>query len=151
MAQKDNWSGFFVGDKVIQGSNLYENDKMSVYNGAIGRVTRIVPNRKELYVDFPDSGEIRYDDQTIEKLELAYALTIHKFQGSEAPYIILPMDSTFLRMLNRQLLYTAVTRAKAKLFIIGDEGSFREAMQRDALEKRSSYLADRMDSAMFAA
>lgn len=140
-----------MGDKVIQGSNLYEDGKMSVYNGAVGQVTRIIPGRKELYVDFPGSGEIRYDSQTVEMLELAYATTAHKFQGSEAPYVILPMAPTFCRMLNKQLIYTAVTRAKVKLIIIGDERSFQDAVRNDVLEKRISHLSERMDLAAFAA
>ena len=95
-AQTVKLAEFRVGDKVIQGKNLYENGRMSVYNGAAGRITGIDPNKKEICVDFPDSGIIRYDSKSVEMLELAYALTIHKFQGSEIPYVILPMDGTFL-------------------------------------------------------
>lgn len=148
-AQTVKLAEFRVGDKVIQGKNLYENGRMSVYNGAAGRITGIDPNKKEICVDFPDSGIIRYDSKSVEMLELAYALTIHKFQGSEIPYVILPMDGTFLRMLNRQLVYTAVTRAKVKLIIIGSEASFKDAVCKDTLEDRHSHLGARLDRLCF--
>jgi exodeoxyribonuclease V alpha subunit len=131
-----------AGDRVIQISNDY--DRM-VFNGEIGRVTSISPpngsNGKRIYVDFSlkvnEARSILYDEKSArDSLRLAYALTIHKSQGSEWDWIVLVCHSSHQYMWTRQLLYTAVTRAKKGVVIVGDQDGIHHAL--DKTEPRRS-------------
>ena len=131
-----------VGDKVMQIRNNYEKD---VFNGDIGRVIRIVG--KSATVDFPErpeSDHVTYTESEVEELQLAYAMSVHKSQGSEYPYVILLMVRSHYIMLQRNLLYTAVTRAKERVLIVGSKNAVRTAVENDKTRRRYSLLAERL-------
>lgn len=122
---------FRVGDKVMQVQNNYDKrfdvkgeakqNIEGVYNGDIGYIKRIDNENKELTVLFDDIREISYDFDELEELELAYATTVHKSQGSEFDYVILPLYTGYPKLFTRNLLYTAMTRAKKMLVIVGSK------------------------------
>ena len=131
-----------TGDKVMQIRNNYEKD---VFNGDIGRVVRI--EGKLVQVSFPDrlEGEIvTYEATEVEELQLAYAMSVHKSQGSEYPYVLLCMVPSHYIMLQRNLLYTAVTRAKEKVLVVGSRRAVRTAVENDKMRQRYSLLAERL-------
>lgn len=120
---------FRVGDKVMQIQNNYDKrfdvkgeakqNIEGVYNGDIGYINKIDNENKELTVIFDDIREISYDFDELDQLEHAYATTIHKSQGSEFNYVILPLYTGYPKLFTRNLLYTAMTRAKKMLIIVG--------------------------------
>ena len=118
--------GFGVGDRVIQLQNNYERE---VFNGDIGVATVINRDTENFSVQFGDRT-VWYDFSDSEKLVLAYAITIHKSQGSEYPAVVVPVVSQHYVMPRRNLLYTAVTRAKKLLVMVGDPRAVRIAVQR---------------------
>lgn len=119
--------GFRVGDKVIQTANDYEMQRQhksgkkefGVFNGDVGRVTKIDEENEYLYVEFEDNWTVCYDFADLDHLELAYALTIHKSQGSEYPVVVIPVWDYIPMLTTMNLLYTAVTRAKKYILLIG--------------------------------
>lgn len=133
---------FRVGDKVMQMKNNYEKD---VFNGDIGRIIRI--EGKSVVVAFPERPEgdyVTYAQGETDDLALAYAMSVHKSQGSEYPIVILPMVPSHYIMLQRNLLYTAVTRAKERVIIVGSKNAIYTAVSNDKTRKRYSLLAERL-------
>ncbi len=131
-----------VGDKVMQTRNNYEKD---VFNGDIGRVVKI--EGKSLVVSFPDRPEgdrVTYEQGEADELQLAYAMSVHKSQGSEYANVILLMVPSHYIMLQRNLLYTAVTRAKENVYVVGTSRAVRMAVENDRTRKRYSLLAERL-------
>lgn len=131
-----------VGDKVMQIRNNYEKD---VFNGDIGQVLRI--DGKLVQVSFPDRPEgeiVLYEGNEVEELQLAYAMSVHKSQGSEYPYVLLCMVPSHYIMLQRNLLYTAVTRAKEQVLIVGSRKAIWTAVENDKMRRRYSLLAERL-------
>ncbi len=131
-----------VGDKVMQIRNNYEKD---VFNGDIGRIIKI--EGKNVTVAFPERPEgdfVTYAQGEVEDLQLAYAMSVHKSQGSEYPCVLLLMVQSHYIMLQRNLLYTAVTRAKDKVMIVGNKNAVRTAVENDKTKKRYSLLAERL-------
>lgn len=128
------------GDRVIQTVNSYE---LGVMNGEVGEVLRA---DSELVVDF-DGREVAYNAMTVAGLRLAYALTIHKSQGSEWPWVVVLCHSTHAYMLSRQLLYTAITRAKKGVVLVGDERGLDLALMNVAPTKRNTTLVERLKGA----
>ncbi|BDR58241.1 SF1B family DNA helicase RecD2 [Xylocopilactobacillus apicola] len=124
--QKFKINGFAVGDKVIQLENVPEKD---VYNGEIGIVQRVeqLHGRRITKVLFDQEHEISYEPDELNQLTLAYAISIHKAQGSEFKTVIVTMSGRFDTMLRRNLLYTAVTRARDHLYLVGDLTTFIRA------------------------
>ncbi len=106
---------FYVGDKVIQ---VFNNKETRVLNGEIGIIRKIVEDKAT--VEFQNGFVCEYTKETISELELAYALTVHKAQGSEFKYVVFYADKHSGRMLDKNLVYTAFSRAKTKLFVFGD-------------------------------
>jgi exodeoxyribonuclease V alpha subunit len=106
---------FRVGDRVMQLRNDYDKD---VYNGDVGRVLRVAPEERELVIAF-DDREVSFASDELDELALAYAATIHKSQGSEYPAVVIPLHTQHFVMLTRSLLYTAVTRGKKLVVLIG--------------------------------
>jgi exodeoxyribonuclease V alpha subunit len=129
-----------VGDKVMQVRNNYE---LEVYNGDIGRVRAIDEEDQIATVSF-DSREVAYDFGSIDELVLAYACTIHKSQGSEYPCVVIPLHSTHYVMLQRNLLYTALTRAKRLAILVGEERALRIAVGNRRVRPRFTRLAERL-------
>ncbi|USS90912.1 ATP-dependent RecD-like DNA helicase [Fructilactobacillus carniphilus] len=139
---------FRIGDKVLQ---LVNDPEHNVFNGDIGKIVGIElnPDGKQyldkLTVAF-DQTEVTYTRKDWTQLTLAYCTSIHKAQGSEFPMVILPVVAPYRRMLDRNLLYTAVTRAASKLVMVGDASVFAAALEREA-SRRKTGLPDRLRSA----
>jgi exodeoxyribonuclease V alpha subunit len=133
---------FRQGDKVMQIANNYEK---GIFNGDIGRILRIDFEDQELAVAF-DQGEVLYDFGEIDELALAYAVSVHKSQGSEYPAVILPILPQHYMLLQRTLLYTAVTRAKRLLVVIGSKKAVGMALRNHRTSRRHSLLANRLVS-----
>ena len=132
--------GYFrVGDKVMVIRNCYA---LGVFNGDIGIVSGI--NRGELTVDFGDGYEVAFSMEQLELLTLAYASTIHKAQGSEFKLVIMGLTSQHYIMLQRNLLYTGMTRAREKLILVGDTKSVAMAVKNSKIEERLSRLKERV-------
>jgi exodeoxyribonuclease V alpha subunit len=134
---------FRTGDKVLQTQNNYQRE---VFNGDIGRVRAIDLNERELTVDF-DGKPVVYDFGELDELSLAYALSIHKGQGSEYPAVVIPLHTQHFPMLQRNLLYTAVTRGKKLVAVVGSRKALEMAVQRQDLGGRYSALARRLQEA----
>lgn len=135
-----------VGDKVMQIRNNYEKD---VFNGDIGRVYKI--EGKTVTVAYPERPEgdfVSYSQGECDELQLAYAMSVHKSQGSEYPYVILLMVPSHYVMLQRNLLYTAVTRAKQRVLVVGSKRAVLTAVENDRTRRRHSLLAERLQEDM---
>ncbi len=128
---------FAVGDKVMQTRNNYEKN---VYNGDVGIIKRVKVVDKELVVQMDNEREVEYEFSELNELELAYAVTVHKYQGSEAPCIILPVHESQFAMLYRHLLYTAVTRGKKLVIVVGSRDALYTAVKNDHARERYSGL-----------
>ena len=132
--------GFRVGDKVMQIRNNYDYD---VFNGDIGRVLAIEPLDKKVYIQFPDK-QVAYDTADLGELVLAYATTVHKAQGSEYPVVVIPLHTQHYLMLQRNLLYTGITRAKERVVIVGTKRAIGICIRNNQVMQRNSYLAERL-------
>ncbi|RKU21340.1 ATP-dependent RecD-like DNA helicase [Candidatus Poribacteria bacterium] len=132
--------GFRVGDKVMQVRNNYDYD---VFNGDIGRVVAIEHLDKKVYIQFPDK-QVAYDTADLGELVLAYATTVHKAQGSEYPVVVIPLHTQHYLMLQRNLLYTGITRAKERVVIVGTKRAIGICIRNNQVMERNSYLAERL-------
>ena len=113
-----------------------------VFNGDIGIIREINTFVEELTVEFDEGKMVDYSFKQLEELELAYAITIHKYQGSEYPDVILPLLPGPRQLYNRSLLYTAVTRAKKCITIVGSEETFQDMIQNKSEQERYTSLAE---------
>jgi len=127
---------FHVGDKVMQTCNNYQK---LVFNGDVGRITAIDLAEQMVTVAF-DERLISYEFSEIDELILAYAVSIHKYQGSECPCIIIPVHTTHFKMLHRNLLYTGITRGKKLVILVGTEKAIAIALHNDEVQKRYTGL-----------
>ena len=134
--------GFRVGDKVMQIRNNYDYD---VFNGDIGRVVAIERLDKKAHIQYPDK-QVAYDTADLGELVLAYATTIHKAQGSEYPAVVIPLHTQHYLMLQRNLLYTGITRAKERVVIVGTKKALGICIRNNQVMQRNSYLAERLQS-----
>ena len=125
------------GDKVIQMVNNYDKE---VFNGDIGRIARVDEEESTLSVLY-DGREVLYESGELEEIALAYAITIHKSQGSEYPAVVIPLSMQHFTMLERNLVYTAVTRAKKLVMIIGDPKALFTAVGNKRSSQRMTGLA----------
>jgi exodeoxyribonuclease V alpha subunit len=132
---------FRAGDRVIQQRNNYDLD---VYNGDVGVVAAIDHGEELLHVQFDDGRTVPYDFAILDELALAYALSVHKSQGGEYPAIVLPMLMQHYALLQRNLLYTAVTRARQLAIIAGDRRAVTRAVANHEVQDRYSGLAARL-------
>ncbi len=148
---------FREGDKVMQIKNDYElewtrydekgtamEQGAGVFNGDMGRITKIDGETELVMVIFDDLRHVKYDHKQILNLELSYAVTVHKSQGSEYPAVIMPMFRGPHMLMNRNLLYTAVTRARSCVVMVGLPQVFEEMEQNENENKRWSGLMDRV-------
>lgn len=127
---------YLVGDKVMQIRNNY---KKEVYNGDIGRVVDIDMGEQQITVDF-DGRQVLYEFMDLDELVLAYAVSVHKYQGSECPCIVMPVHTTHYKMLHRNLLYTGVTRGKKLVVLVGTPKALFIAVKNDEVKKRYTGL-----------
>jgi exodeoxyribonuclease V alpha subunit len=139
--EKFGWR-FFVGDKVMQTENDYDKD---VFNGDIGRVTKIDILEREVTVSF-DEREVVYDVGELDELSLAYAITIHKSQGSEFPIVVIPIATQHYLLLQRNLIYTGITRGRKLVVLIGQEKGLSLAVRNNRTEGRFSGLLARLQA-----
>ena len=132
---------FRVGDRIIQTCNRPE-----VSNGDVGVITGIEREDDEAYINVRmlDGREVRYTQEGMDDVEFSYCMTIHKSQGAEYPVIILPLLKEQYIMLRRNLIYTAVTRAKQKVILIGQKQALFTAVHKCDVDKRNTVLADRV-------
>ena len=132
------------GDRVI---HLVNDAESNVFNGDLGYITDLLPGKytdskqDELTINF-DGNELVYQRSEWYKIRLAYAMSIHKSQGSEFPVVILPITKSSHRMLQRNLIYTAITRAKSKLILLGEKAAFNYAVKNTGTA-RKTYLVER--------
>lgn len=139
--EKFGWQ-FRPRDKVMQITNNYDKD---IFNGDIGQLTRIDPVEQEVLVRF-DQREVAYEFGELDELALAYAITIHKSQGSEFPAIVIPIATQQYLLLQRNLLYTGVTRGKQLVLLIGQKKALGIAIRNHKAEDRCSGLLARLRS-----
>ncbi|PIQ26697.1 ATP-dependent RecD-like DNA helicase [bacterium (Candidatus Blackallbacteria) CG17_big_fil_post_rev_8_21_14_2_50_48_46] len=132
-----------LGDRVIQLRNNYDRE---VFNGDMGELVHFEPEDQLLRVRFPE-GVVEYDFSDSDELALAYALSVHKSQGSEYPVVILPVSMQHYLMLQRNLIYTAMTRARRLLILVGQRKALALAVKNQGQNKRFSHLADRLEQA----
>lgn len=115
-----------------------------VFNGDTGIVMEIVPFNKSMTVRFEDGRYVEYSFDDLDELELAYSITVHKAQGSEYPAVIIPMYAGPRMLMNRNILYTAITRARKCVCIIGEEQVFMEMAKNESEAKRYTSLDERI-------
>jgi exodeoxyribonuclease V alpha subunit len=139
VAEKFGWQ-FRPRDKVIQTENDYDKD---VFNGDIGQVVKIDPLEREVTIRF-DQREIVYDFGELDEISLAYAITIHKSQGSEFPAVVIPLAMQQYLLLQRNLVYTGMTRGKKLVILIGQKKALGMAVRNNRTENRFSGLFERL-------
>jgi exodeoxyribonuclease V alpha subunit len=148
---------FRVGDKVMQIKNNYQAEwevegkfgvvidhGMGIFNGDMGIIVEINDHAQELVVEYDEHRKVRYSYTMLDDLELAYAITIHKSQGSEYPAVVMPLLGGPRMLLNRNLLYTAVTRAKGSVVILGSRDTVNTMIQNEEQLHRYTGLTDRI-------
>ena len=132
---------FRVGDKVIQTVNNYDK---SVFNGDIGLIARVDGGEQEIVVDY-DGNRVSYEFGELDELSPAYAITIHKSQGSEFPVVIVPVSTQHYMLLQRNLLYTAITRGRRLVVLIGQEKAAAMAARNNETRRRFGGLGHRLE------
>lgn len=132
---------FRQGDKVMQIRNNYDKN---VFNGDIGYITAVDTNERTLTVTF-DSRLVEYDITELDEIVLAYAITIHKSQGSEFPVVVMPVTMKHFVMLQRNLIYTGITRAKKICVLVGTTKALAYAVRNQTVSKRNTKLKERLN------
>ena len=148
---------FREGDKVMQTRNNYQLEweirtkfgltvekGMGVFNGDMGIVREINDFAETMTVEFDEGRMVEYSYKLLDELELAYAITIHKSQGSEYPAVVIPLLSGPAMLMNRNLLYTAVTRARKCVTLVGNDTTFAQMIQNTSQQRRYSGLCNRL-------
>jgi exodeoxyribonuclease V alpha subunit len=137
--EKFGWQ-FRIGDKVIQTENNYDKE---VFNGDIGIVTKIDLVEQEVVIRF-DQRDVVYDFGELDEVSLAYAITIHKSQGSEFPVVVIPIATQQYVLLQRNLVYTGITRGKKLVVLVGQKKAMAMAVRNNKTERRFSGLLARL-------
>ena len=135
---------FRVGDKVTQIRNNYEKGENGVFNGTVGVVTSLDAEEQRLTVLTDEDEEVPYDFDELDELAHAYAVTIHRSQGSEYPAVVIPVTTGAWMMLQRNLLYTAVTRAKKLVVLVGSRKAIGQAVRTVSAGRRCTALDHRL-------
>jgi exodeoxyribonuclease V alpha subunit len=133
------WS-FRAGDKVMQIVNNYDKD---IFNGDIGWILKIDSEEREVVIDF-DGRLVPYDYSDLDEIVLAYAVSVHKSQGSEYPVVILPVVTQHYLLLQRNLIYTGITRAKKRVILIGTKKALGIAIRNNKPQRRYTLLSERL-------
>ena len=140
--QRFGWT-FRIGDRVIQTENDYNRD---VFNGDLGIIEKINRIEQDIVVNF-EGRQVAYDFGDLDELALAYVLSIHKSQGSEFPCVVIPLHTQHYMMLQRNLLYTAVTRGKKLVILVGTKKALGMAVRRQDTNQRCTALRKRLQEA----
>ena len=148
---------FREGDKFMQTKNNYQlaweirtkygltvDKGLGIFNGDMGIIRQINDFAEQMIIEFDEGRMVEYPYKLLDELELAYAITIHKSQGSEYPAVVIPLLSGPMMLMNRNLLYTAVTRARKCVTLVGNEVTFQQMIQNTSQQKRYSGLCDRL-------
>ena len=148
---------FREGDKVMQTKNNYQlaweirtkfgltvDKGLGIFNGDMGIIRQINDFAEQMIIEFDEGRMVEYPYKLLDALELASAMTIHKSQGSEYPAVVIPLLSGPMMLMNRNLLYTAVTRARKCVTLVGNEVTFQQMIQNTSQQKRYSGLCDRL-------
>ncbi|MBI5273685.1 MAG: ATP-dependent RecD-like DNA helicase [Chlamydiales bacterium] len=135
---------FFIGDKVMQIRNNYTK---KVYNGDVGIIEDISADDEELIVSF-DQKDVPYDFTELDELVLSYACSIHKYQGSECPCVIMPIHTAHFKLLYRNLLYTGITRGKKLVIVIGTKKALAIGIKNEQVQKRHTGLVYAMQQVL---
>ncbi|MEV6791506.1 ATP-dependent RecD-like DNA helicase [Streptomyces sp. NPDC051320] len=135
---------FRVGDKVTQIRNNYDKGANGVFNGTVGVVTALDPDEQKLTVLTDEDEEVPYDFDELDELAHAYAVTIHRSQGSEYPAVVIPVTTGAWMMLQRNLLYTAVTRARKLVVLVGSRKAIGQAVRTVSAGRRFTALDHRL-------
>ena len=135
---------FRVGDKVTQIRNNYDKGAAGVFNGTVGVVTALSLEDQQLTVRTDEDEDIDYDFDELDELAHAYAITIHRSQGSEYPAVVIPLTMSAWMMLQRNLLYTAVTRAKKLVVLVGSRTALAMAVRTAGAGRRHTGLTHRL-------
>ncbi|WP_112268927.1 SF1B family DNA helicase RecD2 [Lentzea terrae] len=138
---------FKVGDKVTQIRNNYDKGKNGVFNGTLGVVIALDPVEQKLTIRTDEDEDVDYDFSELDELSHAYAMTIHRSQGSEYPCVVIPITTSAWMMLQRNLLYTAVTRAKKLVVLVGSKRAIGQAVRTVGAGRRHTALAHRLRTA----
>jgi len=131
---------YLANDKVMQIKNNYDKD---IFNGDIGRITKIMPDDQEVVISFSNRN-VHYDYQDLDEIVPAYAISVHKSQGSEYPAVIMPVLTEHYVMLQRNLIYTAVTRGRKLVVLVGERKALTIGVKNDKTLKRYTLLKDRL-------
>jgi exodeoxyribonuclease V alpha subunit len=131
------YRNFRINDKVMQTKNNYEKE---IYNGDTGKIIDINPENQKVNILF-DRKKIEYEYNEMDELTLAYAISVHKSQGNEYPAVILPLLTQHYIMLQRNLIYTAITRGKNLVVIAGSKKAFEIGIKNDRISKRYTNLS----------
>ncbi len=148
---------FRLGDKVMQTKNDYQiewrketyagwEDGTGVFNGDVGFITEVDEEEHCLTVLFDEEREVVYQSAQLENLDLAYCLSVHKSQGSEFPVVVIPVAGGPPMLLTRNLFYTALTRARSLVVLVGREEVIRQMVENDHILKRYTTLAERLEA-----
>ena len=144
---------FRLGDKVMQIRNNYDlewtrgNERgEGVFNGDIGYIVSLSRSDREMTVEFDDGRRADYDDSMLDELELSYCISVHKSQGSEFDAVVLPLISGPQMLMTRNLLYTAVTRARRLVVVVGREACMRQMVDNNRIVRRYSALKQRLQA-----
>ena len=148
---------FREGDKIMQTKNNYQlaweirtkfgltvDKGLGIFNGDMGIIRQINDFAEQMIIEFDEGRMVEYPYKLLDELELAYAITIHKSQGSEYPAVVIPLLGGPMMLMNRNLLYTAVTRARKCVTLVGNEVTFQQMIQNTSQQKRYSGLCDRL-------
>jgi exodeoxyribonuclease V alpha subunit len=133
-----------VGDKVMQLRNNYDKGAAGVFNGSVGVVTAVSLEDQELRVLLDEDEEVAYGFDELDELTHAYAVSIHRSQGSEYPCVVVPVTTSAWLMLQRNLLYTAVTRAKRIVVLVGSRRALAKAVRTQGAGRRYTALTERL-------
>ena len=137
---------FRTGDKVIQTRNNYEKE---VFNGDIGHIAEITKEPSHVVVTFDGNQRVNYEPGELDELQLAFAITIHKSQGSEFPAVVIPLAGQQFVLLQRNLLYTGITRGRKLVILVGEKRALEMAVRNEKSSRRFTGLADRLASFSF--
>ena len=146
----EKWYGgrvFRVGDKVTQLRNNYDKGKAGIFNGTVGVVTGLSLPDQALTVLTDEDEQVDYDFAELDELAHAYAVTIHRSQGSEYPAVVIPLTTSSWMMLQRNLLYTGVTRAKKLIILAGSRRALAQAVRTRGAGRRHTALTHRLNPA----
>ncbi len=132
---------FRVNDKVMQIKNNYDKE---IFNGDIGIISRINQEEQVVIITF-DARPVEYDYTDLDEIVLAYAVSIHKSQGSEYPAVIIPVLTQHYILLKRNLIYTAVTRGRKLVVMVGTKKALAIGVKNDKTQKRYTYLGHRLN------